>query len=169
MYIKTPELNITEEERKELIQCFYDNEHNKTTYISKKGTDTTLTILTEVDTVPSIMQKLIDKIPKKYYHTFVFLGNNGSISPHVDDTRQAVITFPLITDDTPTSFIEEKDYDSIVDELFYNDNQTVLWNTKAWHKVVAADQFRLFFQIELNPDNTYEDYEALYKEGKLFI
>lgn len=167
MYVKIPELNITENQRQELIDCFYDNQNNTTTYISEKGTDTTLTILTDVDNPPEILQQLIKKISPEHYFTFVFLGNNGNIFPHVDDTRQAVITFPLIVDDTPTTFIDEHDYDKVDGELYYNDYQTVLWNTKHWHKVVHAEQFRLFFQIELAQENTYEFYVNQLESGCL--
>lgn len=167
MYVKIPELNITPNQRQELIQCFYDNHKYASTYISEKGTDTTLTILTDIPDSPDVINKLIEKIAPEYYFTYVFLGNNGCISPHVDDTRQAVITFPLIVDDTPTTFIDENEYDKIDDALYYDDYQTVIWNTKHWHKVLPSEKFRLFFQIELKQDSPYDFYIRQLKAGNL--
>lgn len=167
MYVKIPELNITSEQRQQLIDCFYSNQEYASAYISKKGTDTTLTILTDIPDVPLIINTLIENILPEHYFTYVFLGNNGNIFPHVDDTRQAVITFPLIVDDTPTTFIDEHDYNKVDGELYYDDYQTVIWNTKHCHKVSSSEKFRLFFQIELKQGNPYDFYVTQLKNGNL--
>lgn len=169
MYVKVPELNISDDQCQALIKCFDDNIHNKTTYVAQNGIDTTLTILTELDNTNEIVNYLINRISKKYYFSFVFLGNKGNITPHKDDDRQAVITFPLITNDTPTSFLQEDNHDTVINELYYNTNEAVMWNTKIWHKVLPTDQFRLFFQIELKRDNSYEFYYNELMSGNLII
>lgn len=167
-YIKIPSLKLKEDETQALIKCFNENQHNKYTYYSKRGTDTSLEIINKVDNPPTILTRLVNSIPSGYFWDFAFLGNYGSIFPHVDDTRQAVISWPLIYEGTPTTFINSEDTEVITD-LYYEDNIPALWNTKFWHKVNKASGFRLFFQIELHQSNNYQYYYDLYKSKKLFI
>lgn len=167
-YIKIPSLKLKEDETQALIKCFNENQHNKYIYYSEKGTDTSLEIINKIDNPPEILTRLINCIPSGYFWDLAFLGNYGSIFPHVDDTRQAVISWPLIYEGTPTTFINSEDTE-VITELYYEDNIPALWNTKFWHKVSKASGFRLFFQIELHQSNNYQFYYDLHKNKNLFI
>lgn len=167
-FVKTPELTLSLAEKKALTDCFFRNYSNAYHYVAENGNPTGLTIINKISEPCEEVSKLVGKIPSEYFWDFAFLGNYGDISLHVDDTRQAVISWPLIYEGTPTTFTcDEFPHHDVITELEYHDNIPAIWNTKKWHLVKPSNGFRLFFQIELHQRHDYAFYENLYRSGEL--
>jgi hypothetical protein len=71
--------------------------------------------------------------------------------PHIDDTRQCIISFELQNEhNVPLKF-----YDP--DEEVYH-NGPIMWNTTKLHGSDSSPSERIFYQIELQDNNTFEYY-----------
>jgi hypothetical protein len=161
-WLKLPELRLTDNQKELLLTYFLDNEHLCYEHLSTKtGIPTGLKILR--DTVPNSpeMEELNQKINPAFFKAGYYLGNRG-VGKHTDGMRTCAILFELQNPDHIGTTFHWGDDTEI---LQYDD--TYMINVKHEHSVQDTDTFRIFYQIELRDENSFEFYVDQYTKGNL--
>lgn len=97
----------------------------------------------------------------KYVRDSYYLTSSG-YAPHVDDRRQCIISFELKNDhQVPLKFYDPDE------EVFHT--TPIMWNTTALHGSESSPSERIFFQIELEDDKTFDFYFRKYIENELLV
>tara|TARA_B110000908_G_scaffold137770_1_gene163560 strand:+ start:4376 stop:4852 length:477 start_codon:yes stop_codon:yes gene_type:complete len=151
MYI--PAINPTIDEQATLINYYYANEASL-----HANTVAGLNFLL-IDQLPSCLIDIVNKVNPEYFERIYYYSNRGNVARHADKRRGTVITIPLINkSNIPTSF------DS--GNVYYH--ESVLVNTTVEHWADNPDEeFRLFIQVELNEDHTFDEYIQLHIKNDL--
>jgi len=112
-----------------------------------------------IDDLPTCLNNIANKVNKEYFQRLYYYSNSEDVARHSDKRRDTVITIPLINHkNIPTMF------DS--GPLYYKGPTLV--NTLINHWVENPNkEFRLFIQIELKTEYTFEEYVDLYNKGEL--
>ena len=80
----------------------------------------------------------------------------------MDDRRQCVISFELKNDhQVPLKFYDPDE------EVFHT--TPIMWNTTVLHGSESSPSERIFFQIELEDDKTFDFYFRKYIENELLV
>lgn len=158
-----PELQLLDGERTELLSLYETWKVHEIQYRREKsGTMQDLWLLGAYERTP-LINRLQSKV--RYVRQSYFLKNKG-IEPHRDDNRTAVISFELINpENLPTRVYDDES--NLVGVIHY-DNMPVLWSTQRLHDAEWTSEPRLFFQMELERENSFEYYAELYQTGDLF-
>lgn len=144
--IRWTELELDYDKQK-LLDIFNNNKDKIHTYVNKQGNDQPIGILL-FNEKPDYLKQLEGLF--KRVHNSYFLMSSG-YHPHIDDTRQCIISFELQNEhNVPLKF-----YDP--DEEVYH-NGPIMWNTKKLHGSDSSPSERIFYQIELQDNNTFEYY-----------
>jgi hypothetical protein len=134
-------------DKQKLLDIFNNNKDTIHTYTNKRGDDQPIGILL-FDKKPDYLKHLESLFNR--VHNSYFLRSSG-YHPHIDDTRQCVISFEVQNDhNVPLKF-----YDP--DEEVYH-NGPIMWNTAKLHGSESSPSERIFYQIELEDSNTFEYY-----------
>jgi hypothetical protein len=144
--IRWTELELDYDKQK-LLDIFNNNKDKIHTYVNKQGNDQPIGILL-FNEKPDYLKQLEGLF--KRVHNSYFLMSSG-YHPHIDDTRQCIISFELQNEhNVPLKF-----YDP--DEEVYH-NGPIMWNTTKLHGSDSSPSERIFYQIELQDNNTFEYY-----------
>lgn len=97
----------------------------------------------------------------RYVRDSYYLTSSG-YSPHIDDRRQCIVSFELKNDhQVPLKFYDPDE------EVFHI--TPIMWNTTVLHGSEPSPTERIFFQIELEDDKSFEFYAKKHLEGELII
>ena len=144
--IRWTELKLDYDKQK-LLDIFNNNKDKIYTYTNKKGDDQPISVLL-FNEKPDYLKQL-EGLFKKVHNSY-YLMSSG-YNPHIDDTRQCIISFELQNKhNVPLKF-----YDP--DEEVYH-NGPIMWNTAKLHGSDSSPSERIFYQIELQDNNTFEYY-----------
>jgi len=147
VHMHIPAMNPTIDEQESLINYYYANEAS----LHANGF-AGLNFLF-VDHLPTCLIDIVNKVNPAYFQRIYYYSNQDDVSRHADARRGTVITIPLMNNaNIPISF------DS--GNVYYSGS--VLINTTVEHWVDNPDNvFRLFIQVELNEDHTFDEYIQL--------
>jgi len=145
-------------DKQKLLDIFYANEqYERTYYNNAEGKAQPITLLNPPS--KDYCKELEAKF--KYVRDSYYLTSSG-YSPHIDDRRQCVISFELKNDhQVPLKF-----YDP--DEEVYH-TSAIMWNTTLLHGSESSPSKRIFFQIELEDDKSFEFYRRKHLENELLV
>jgi len=145
-------------DKSRLLDIFYTNEkYERTYYNNAEGKAQPITLLNPPS--KDYCKELEAKF--KYVRDSYYLTSSG-YSPHIDDRRQCVISFELKNDhQVPLKF-----YDP--DEEVYH-TSAIMWNTTLLHGSESSPSKRIFFQIELEDDKSFEFYRRKHLENELLV
>tara|TARA_B100000035_G_scaffold251131_1_gene220217 strand:- start:560 stop:1045 length:486 start_codon:yes stop_codon:yes gene_type:complete len=97
----------------------------------------------------------------RYVRDSYYLTSSG-YNPHIDDRRQCIISFELKNDhQVPLKFYDPDE------EVFHT--TPIMWNTTVLHGSEPSPSERIFFQIELEDDKSFDFYAQKHLEGELII
>lgn len=97
----------------------------------------------------------------RYVRDSYYLTSSG-YNPHIDDRRQCIISFELKNNhQVPLKFYDPDE------EVFHT--TPIMWNTTVLHGSEPSPSKRIFFQIELEDDKSFDFYAQKHLEGKLII
>lgn len=162
--IKVPELILNKKEINNLKKLYFLNKlQYGRTYVSDNGVPSELTIVADYPK-SDLIKKIENKIENKYIDASYFVSNRG-IEPHTDDNRQCIFSFEISNDENiPINF----HVDNLVTAEHYN-GEVLMWNPQIRHSADKSITERIFFQIELQRNLTYNDYLRLYQSDKLIV
>lgn len=163
LYIHIPELIISEDQKNQLLHLYYEQKHKLGhTYVSKTGKPQELTLVGGFDN-PAFLMDIVKPIPNNYIDAWYFLSNFG-VNAHIDDNRQCILSYEIQNyENIPLSFFDNQ----TEIEVHYKANTPILWNTQFMHGSKISLTERIFFQIEMKRNNSFEFYLNQYKNGKL--
>lgn len=164
-HIQIPELQLTERNVSDMLGLFYDYQDREYHFVppDEKCVDLGLNMLVKYKR-NSIVHGLESKV--RFVRQSYFLRNTG-VEIHSDMKRTAVIGFELSNpENAPTRMFD--DDRQMVEEVFYDEVNAILWDTTCLHAVAPCAQDRIFFQMELERHLCFEDYVELYEKGELF-
>ena len=97
----------------------------------------------------------------RYVRDSYYLTSSG-YNAHIDDRRQCIISFELKNDhQVPLKFYDPDE------EVFHT--TPIMWNTTVLHGSEPSPSERIFFQIELEDDKSFDFYAQKHLEGELII
>ena len=194
-YFHVPELDLTSEQRSNLLKKFLlkkDNELKGYSVDFKRNTNDShvqeitqksvlLTYYTDIDFISEFFSNdLLEHIksislnpPSMVSSPDEFFQNVGHLNKHSDKVRETAIIIP-ITDpseiklDPDCNKIEwwDKEGTEIIDTLDYGFKTWIL-NVKCPHSMLTASRTRVSFQISIF-DYTFKEIKEMYDSGKLF-
>jgi hypothetical protein len=144
-------------DKEKLLKIYEQHKDRIKTYINREGGTSPIGVLL-FDEKPDYILEMENKV--NYLHNSYYLISSG-YHPHVDDTRQCVISFELQNEhNIPLKFYEPE-------EEVYHDGP-IMWNTSVWHGSDPSPTPRIFYQIELKDDKTFDFYLREYMSDNLF-
>jgi len=159
---KIEELSLDSMTTERLVEYFFANENLCYEHLSTKtGNPTGLRILRDVVVNSKEMQQLNDRINPEFFKSGYYLGNLG-VSRHIDGMRTAAILFELRNPENIGTTFHWHDHEEI---LLYD--ATYMINVKHEHSVQKSKSFRLFYQIELSDENSFDFYVDQHQQGNL--
>jgi uncharacterized protein with von Willebrand factor type A (vWA) domain len=136
-----------------VIQYYHD--HSATL---KKNSHAGLHFLL-LEEMPDCIGNIVSQINTDYFRIIYYYSNWEDVTRHSDQGRGSVITIPLINkSNIPTIFD--------AGNLHYDGATLVDTSIEHWVEN-PLNEFRLFMQIELTEDITFNEYVDLYHAGKL--
>lgn len=112
---------------------------------------------------PEYIKQLESKF-SNYYQVSTYIMSSGW-GAHVDSFRNCVVSFEVLNPDN-SPLLYYNDDGTVKHEVFHN-NKPIMWDTTLLHGSEHCENERVFFQIELGRDNTFEYYKELYEKGTL--
>ena len=145
-------------DKQKLLDIFYANEQYERIYYNKaEGKPQPITLLNPSS--KDYCKELESKF--KYVRDSYYLTSSG-YSPHIDDRRQCIISFELKNDhQVPLKFYDPEE------EVYHT--TPIMWNTAVRHGSENSPSKRIFFQIELEDDKSFNFYMQKHLEGKLLL
>lgn len=145
-------------DKDELLNIYYLNQEYERVYYNKnEGKPQPITLLNPTE--KPYCKELESKF--KYVRDSYFLTSSG-YSPHIDDRRQCIVSFELKNDyQVPLKFYDPDE------EVFHS--TPIMWNTTKLHGSESSPSKRIFFQIELEDDKSFEYYMRKYKQNELLV
>jgi hypothetical protein len=151
-YIKIP----IQYDKKTLHQIYDENKNNVKVYVNKKGNNQPIGILS-FKNKPNYLLEIENKF--NFVHNSYFLISGG-YHPHKDDSRQCIISFEVLNiHKVPLKFYDPE-------EEIYHDNP-IMWNTQELHGSENSPSDRIFYQVELKDDQSFQYYVNQYHENNL--
>lgn len=182
-YFHVPELDITEQKRKTLVERFriyqkfnrggdwYENANGTTskTFNYYPSGESTLKNIFNDEQVRH-MRDICKSVPGDPQTTepFDFLHCQGEVFKHKDELRSAVITVPLLLDNDHGLQFWNDEGTEMIDYLQY-DYKTYIFNSKILHGVNTSVEPRLFWQGSVfDQVASFEHIRKQYESGQLF-
>lgn len=160
-HLHIPELDMTPETKANLFGVFAASRDQEYHYAKPGGDPIGVRLCVEYEP-SSIVHWLISQV--RYVRKGYFLRNSG-VQRHTDAQRKAVISFELQNfENIPTKMFDTEGNQT--DTIFYG-SRAILWNTSVPHEVDPSVDERVFFQLDMERDFTFEQYVEKYKEGEL--
>lgn len=157
-YTRLPEWDLTPDQINALITYYNERQHKLKQYITKSGRAQELWLLYINKRIP-VMQDMLNSLP--FDRNCYFISNTG-IDRHVDDGRSCTISWCIQGEHAgPTLFWDSDTTDVIADECHYTPGGAVLLNTTRWHSSPFQTDLRVFFQIELAQNISYENHRDI--------
>jgi len=152
------EIDDIDWDKGKLLDIYHQYESQIKTYINKHGDGQPIGVLL-FDEKPDYLLEMESKF--KYIHNSYYLVSSG-YHPHIDDTRQCIISFELQNEyQVPLKF-----YDP-VEEVFHTG--PIMWNTALLHGSEPSPTPRIFYQVELKDDQPFEFYLRKYLNDELLV
>lgn len=156
-YCKLPAWDLTQSQIDYLWKYYSDRQTNLQQYKTLSGSLQTLWLLFVPYKTPEI-KNIVDSFP--FVHDCYFIANKG-IDCHIDDGRTATMSWCIHgANIQPTIFWDKQD-ENEVDRVDYNPGEAVLLNTKKWHSSPYQDKLRVFFQVELSQNLSYDQHRDI--------
>tara|TARA_A100001391_G_scaffold137070_1_gene95720 strand:- start:182 stop:649 length:468 start_codon:yes stop_codon:yes gene_type:complete len=153
--LRSIELDLNFDKQK-LLNIYDNYKYKIKTYTNKAGDDQPIGILS-FDEKPQYIQFLENKF--NFLHNSYYLISSG-YHPHIDDTRQCIVSFEIQNHhNIPLKFYEPEE------EVYHNG--PIMWNTAVLHGSDPSPTERIFYQVELKDNNTFDYYVEQYKNNKL--
>lgn len=182
-YFHVPELDITEQKRKTLVDRFkiyqkfnkggdwYENADGTTsqTFNYYPSGESTLQNIFDQKQIKQI-KELCKSVPGDPQTTepFDFLHCQGEVFKHKDELRSVVITVPLLLDNDHGLQFWNDDGTEMIDYLQY-DYKTYIFNSKILHGVNTSVEPRLFWQASIfDQVADFNTIRKMYDAGQLF-
>ena len=144
-------------DKQKLLDIYHEYKHLTKTYINRKGDDQPIGVLL-FDEKPEYILEMESKF--NYFHNSYYLISSG-YHPHIDDTRQCIVSFELQNEhQVPLKFYEPEE------EVYHTG--PIMWNTALLHGSEPSPTPRIFYQLELKDDQPFEFYLREYMDDNLF-
>ena len=148
-------------DREKLMDIFHEHKHRTNYYVSNSE-EMPVSSITWADVEKPDYIKELESNFNFFYQSY-FIMSSG-YWPHVDDTRQCLISFEIQNENNvPLKFYDPDE------EAIHPDpkNGAIMWNPQALHGSESSPTQRIFYQIELEDDKPFEFYVEKYINEEL--
>lgn len=160
-HYRVPEMDMPEDLIHALEKYYRLHEDKVIRYINENGNNSGLGILPmHHDEVDGLLE-YTGKIFPEYFFEFYLIVNSG-LDKHVDDNRQSVLTVEILNPEhVGTRFYD----DDGSFELKYKQGEAHMISTQQYHSVDESAKERVFFQMELDRNYSFDDIKYVYRNG----